>query len=320
MSEEPIPVAVIGAGNMGRNHIRVFTQVPAAELVAVVEPDPSRAADVADTYDIPVVDSVSELSGVAAASIAVPNELHQQIALECIDQGLDILVEKPLAPTVAAAEAIVAAARANDCLLQVGHIERFNPAIDVLTEVLSNQTIIALEAHRLGPFEDHLSGENVVLDLMIHDLDVVQALVDSPVDEIQAMGVKQHSSTYDYVVAIISFANGAIATLTASHITHGKIRNLSVTTADAYTTVDYQQQDVEIQQKGMSQETQEFSLGGMRKSTATVQPYVQTQEPLQLELEHFLSCVRTRDEPRVTGDDGVRAVKHTQRIIDQLER
>jgi len=174
---DAVPVAVIGAGNMGFNHIRVYDELPEAELVEVVEPDSERRAKINEKYDVKVIDSVNEINEAIAASVAVPNQLHREVAVKVIENGLDLLIEKPLAPSIEDAKAIVTTAKKHDAILQVGHIERFNPAIQKLSEIIEGEQIIALEAHRLGPFNEHLQRESVVFDLMIHDIDIINSLV-----------------------------------------------------------------------------------------------------------------------------------------------
>jgi predicted dehydrogenase len=319
MSErEPVPVAVVGAGNMGLNHVRIYDELPEANLVAVVEPDPDRAATVTDQYDVPVYDAVSDITGAQAATIAVPNAHHRAVATECLDAGIDILVEKPLAMTADDAVAITEAAEATDAVLQVGHIERFNPAVEVLHEILSNQSLVAIEAHRLGPFNEHLSNESVVFDLMIHDLEIIAALVDSEVASVSAFGADPKSATIDHAVAQVQFESGVLGTLTASHVTHDKVRTLSVVTEESYIRLDYQKQSITVRQAGQEGTTMLSNQTGYRTETVTESPYIQTREPLKNELEHFLDCVATRTSPRVDGHVGTNAVRLATSVAEQI--
>lgn len=315
---EPIPVAVVGAGNMGANHLRVYEELPEADLVEVVEPDPGRAKTVADQYDVAVCDSVSDIETAQAATVAVPNERHRTIAIECLDAGIDILVEKPLAMTVDSADSIVDTAETNGLILQVGHIERFNPAVEVLCEILNEQSLIAIEAHRLGPFNEHLSKESVVFDLMIHDLEVVAALVNSTVESVNAFGANPKSQTVDHAVAQVQFDNGVLGTLTASHVTHDKVRTLSVITEETYIKMDYQEQSITVRRVGEKGTTTLTNQTGYRTEAVTESPYIKTREPLKNELEHFLNCVETRTTPRVDGHVGVEAVRLATIVINQI--
>lgn len=319
MSErDPVPVAVVGAGNMGSNHIRVYNELPEADLVEVVEQDPKRAREVADQYNVRVVDEVAKLEVAQAATIAVPNRLHRTVAVACIEAGLDVLVEKPLAMSVTDAQAISDAAEAAGAILQVGHIERFNPAIDVLADILENKEIIALEAHRLGPFNDHLTAESVVFDLMIHDIDVIQSLVDSPVRHVDAVGTQSRSSEIDHAIAHLKFDNSVLGTATSSHVTHKKVRSLAVTTRNVYIQLDYQQQQITVSRRESEQTTMLQAAAGYRTETIEETPFIRTREPLKNELEHFLDCVRSRSRPLVDAADGIATVELATNIVDAI--
>jgi predicted dehydrogenase len=316
---DPIPVAVVGAGNMGANHVRVYDELPEANLVEVVEPDPENAATIREEYDVAVLDSVDKIQQATAASITVPNELHRSTAETLIAQGVDVLIEKPLALSVADAEAIVTTAEQHDAILQVGHIEQFNPAVKVLEDLLKQQNIIALESHRLGPFNEQLSEESVVFDLMIHDLDIVSSLIGSDLKRINAYGASPKSRTMDHAVAQMQFENGVLGTLTASHVTHGKVRTLSVVTEESYITLDYQKQDIVIQKTGVEGTTSLFDRSGYRSETITESPFIQTREPLKIELEHFLDCVETRTEPKTNGAVGLAAVELARTVAEGIK-
>jgi predicted dehydrogenase len=210
------------------------------------------------------------------------------------------------------------AATEHDVLLQVGHIERFNPAVQTLNEILETKDVYAIEAHRLGPFSDHLNDESVVFDLMIHDIDVVNSLVSGELAETNVFGASPRSKAIDHAVALLKFGNDVLVTTTASHVTHGKIRTMNVTTEDAYISLDYQQQEIIVQRRGVGQTEPLLNQSGYRTETITESPYINTREPLKMELEHFLSCCRTRSEPRVNGTDGVQAVKIATGLVSQL--
>lgn len=315
---DPVPVAVVGGGNMGANHIRVYDELPEAKLVAVVETDPDRAQEITDEYGVPVFDRVADLDRARAVTVAVPSQFHREVAEECAAMGLDLLVEKPLALSVEDAKAIVASANDHDVILQVGHIERFNPAVQTLEDILENQKVIAVEAHRLGPFNEHLSAESVVFDLMIHDIDVVTSLVSTGLSQTSALGTAPRSEEVDHAVALFKFEDGVLATTTASHVTHGKIRTMTVTTENAYISLNYQKQDVIVQRRGVEQTEPLLNQSGYRTETVTENPYIKTREPLKVELHHFLSCCRDRTEPRVDGRDGIRAVELAGRVIEHI--
>lgn len=316
---EPLPVAVIGAGNMGANHVRVYSELEQAELVEIVEPDPETAARIREEYDVEILDAVEDISRAEAATIAVPNEHHLPVARTCIaDRELDVLVEKPLATTIEEADTIVELARKHDAVLQVGHIERYNPAVQLLEDVLEDEEVFALETHRLGPFHDQLSTENVIFDLMIHDVDVITSIVDTSLSELSAFGTAPRSETCDHATAQLQFNDGTLGTSTASHVTHGKVRELTVTTADAYISLDYQNQSLVLQRRGIERTTELPTQSGYRTETVTETPYVQTREPLKVELESFIDCVRNRTTPVVDGEEGRDAVKLATKISDAV--
>lgn len=318
MAETPVPVAVIGVGNMGANHARVYDELPDAELVELVEPNATKAAELEADYDVPVHGTVDEISRAAAATVAVPNNHHREIAERCLAADLDILVEKPLATSIADAESIAETAEANDAILQVGHIERFNPVVQSLKEILADEDVIALETHRLGPFNQHLSEMSVVFDLMIHDIDVIDWLVDGDIEHLNALGTAPRSDQVDHAVLQLKYDNDVLGTVTASHVTHGKIRTLRVTTRDAYIELDYQDQSIVLQRRGVEETTTLLNQSGYRTETVTESPYIRTREPLKNELEHFLECVSSRETPRVSGADGVRAVTLTNEVAERI--
>jgi len=274
----------------------------------------------ANKYDVDIYESAEEVTRAQAATVAVPNEHHRPVAETLLEKELDLLVEKPLALSVEDAQTIVDTAEAVDAVLQVGHIERFNPAVETLRDILAKEEIIAIEAHRLGPFNEQLYEETVVFDLMIHDLDIIGSLIDSPVASINAFGADARSQTTDHAVAQMQFENGVLGTLTASHVTHGKIRTLSGITEESYITVDYQEQDITIQQAGHKGTTILLDQGGYRTETVAESPYIRTREPLKNELEHFLDSVRTRSSPRVDGKIGLDAVRIARTVIDGIRQ
>jgi predicted dehydrogenase len=318
MGESTVPIAVVGAGKMGANHIRVYDELAEAELVEVVEPNPDRARRVADSYDVEVHKSVAQIEHAKAATVAVPNRRHKEVAEECIRAGLDLLVEKPLAMTVEDANAIVELADEHGAILQVGHIERFNPAVEAVEEILQNHRIVALDAQRLGPFNEHLTKESVVFDLMIHDLDLITDLASAEVETLNAVGTNLRSENLDHAIATIRFDNGIIASGTSSHVTHGKVRTLNVTTEEAYFELGYLEQDLTIQRRGIEGTTSLENRSGYRTETITESPFIKRREPLKNEIEHFLSCVVSRSRPRVDGTVGVQAVELASSVIQSI--
>jgi predicted dehydrogenase len=274
------------------------------------------AARMAATHEVPVLDTPEEIERAHAASVAVPSALHHEVTTRCLNMELDVLIEKPLAPTIDESRALVDAARGADAVLQVGHVERFNPAIQTLADLLLKQELVAVETHRLGPFSEHLVDEDVVFDLMIHDIDIVEYLVDGALDRTTAVGSSVHSEEVDHVLAQMAFDDDVVAAMTASHVTHNKVRTLNVTTNEAYIKLDYQSQDVQIFRAWTQDVAPLLETGGYRTEVVRESPYVSTREPLKNELEHFAECVRTRETPEVSGEDGLRAVRRAREILD----
>jgi len=296
-----IKVGVAGVGSLGQHHARVYTQLPDAELVGVYDASPERAKEIADRHSVRAFASLEEMAGaVQAASIVVPTDLHHQVATTLMPRGLHLLVEKPIAATPEEAADIVRCAKAHDVTLQVGHIERFNPVITFLQQRLPQPRFI--EATRLCPYPPGRPGApprgtevSVVLDMMIHDLDVVLQLVKSPVKEVHAIGVPVLSPTEDICNARLLFANGCVANLSASRISRDRLRKIRVFEKDSYLSLDY------MNQCGMLHHKE-----GDRIVMKEVP--IEKREPLFSELESFIDSVRHRKDPVVTGDHGTEAV------------
>ena len=303
---EPIPVAVVGAGNFGQQHARVFKALPEAKLVAVVDCDVARAQRVADEYGGAAFADPSALpSGVRAASLAVPTQHHASVGLPLLGRGVDLLVEKPIAPDIESAVELVQTAREAGRVLQVGHLERFNPAVEQAAEAATLP--LFFEIHRMSPFSPRSLDIDVVLDLMIHDLDIVLKLVDSAVCEVAASGLSVISNTTDIANVRIQFENGCVANLTASRVSTEKIRKLRFFQPREYISLDYiKRQGVRIGLDGSA---------GLRMLPLAAGDG----EPLRRQLESFLHCVRHRAQPRVTGQDALEALRLALRIREAIE-
>lgn len=303
---EPIPVAVVGAGNFGRQHARVYAALPEAELIAVVDRDIARAQQVASEYGGAALSDPSALPDeVRAASLAVPTQHHASVGLSLITRGVDLLVEKPIASEIASALELVAAAQKGGRILQVGHLERFNPAVEQAADAATLP--LFFEIHRMSPFSPRSLDIDVVLDLMIHDLDIVLNLVDSAVCEVAASGLSVISDTTDIANVRIQFDNGCVANLTASRVSTERIRKLRFFQPREYISLDYiKRQGVRI---GLDSST------GLR-----ILPLAADDgEPLQRQLKSFLHCVRDRSRPRVSGEDALETLRLALRIRKAIE-
>lgn len=303
--DESIAVGVVGVGNMGRHHARVYTELPGTKLVGVSDVDSEQATAVAEQYGTAVVPLDRLLGMVDAVSIAVPDTYHYDIARKALDAGVHVLVEKPF--VVDPEEGVDLIRRADEAglVLQVGHIERFNPAVQTLADVLDDCSILAIEASRLGPPLDREGTENPVLDLMIHDLDVVCSILDSDVESVQASAAADGA----HMTALLTFESGQTATLTASRVTQRKVRTLAVTAHECRVDVDYIDQSVEIHRQSIPELVAVDGDVRYRHEGIIERPMVDRGEPLKNELQAFVDAVRQGTPPIVSGEDGLRALR-----------
>ncbi len=317
--DEPVRVAVVGVGSMGTNHARVFDTLKGAELVAVVDGDLDRARHVADVYGGIALTSIDELAGeVDAASVAVPSAAHAEVGCRLLAMGIDCLVEKPLATSVGDARRLVEAAEEHGRALLVGHIERFNPAVEQLADILRGEPpVLAVDARRMSAVSSRITDVDVISDLMVHDLDVVLGLIDEEVVEVTARGAAVDGAVgEDYVTALLTFANGSLASLTASRITQNQVRSLEVTTADRLYVVDYSSQELEIFRQGRlgGIADEQVEPGRYLLDVGTERVFVRRTEPLAVELAHFVDVVRRRERPRVDGPAALRVLEVAEHI------
>lgn len=313
MNAKKIRTAVVGVGSLGQHHARVYADLPNTELVGVYDADGPRAREIADRHGARVLTSLDAVAENAeAASIAVPTDLHREVAGALIERGLHLLVEKPIAASTREAEELVSLATEKNVILQVGHIERFNPVLGFLEDARHAPRFI--EAHRLAPYpkaegrgRPRGTEVSVILDLMIHDLEIIGHLVQSPVRQINAVGVPVLSPSEDIANVRLSFENGCVANVTASRISPEKMRKIRVFRDDAYISLDYMNQAGEIYRKGF--------MGIKRKEIP-----VEKEEPLVLELSSFADCVARRGTPVVSGEQAAEALKLAVEIIRRLQQ
>jgi len=305
-------LAIVGAGAMGTNHARVASALPDVEIAAVVDPDRDRGQELAARAGARYLPEVSLLDDrLDAAVVAAPSAAHAEIGVWLLDRGVDVLVEKPLAETVEAGRSLVAAAARNNGILMVGHIERFNPAILVLDEVLTE--VLAVDLARVGPFSPRIA-DDVILDLMIHDLDLALAFARSPVSDVYSVSRSVHSAAEDIANALLRFENGVTANLTAHRAGQSKIRRINITQADSFVRVDLIRQEVLIERRYQGEFTSRTGRV-YRQTGVTEVPFLDKRgEPLALEVAHFLDCVRTRSTPTVSGVQGLAALDLALRV------
>lgn len=301
----PIRVGVVGVGHIGRNHARIYGELENAEFVAVLESDRRTAEEVARKFRVRACDSLDEFATlVDAASVATPTPAHFPIASELLARGKHLLVEKPIAENTAEARRLIELAAEHRCVLQVGHVERFNPVLEALEARLTRPRFI--EAHRLSPYPGRSTEIGVVLDLMIHDLEVILHLVRSPVAHIDAVGIPVLSKGEDIANARIRFADGCVANITVSRISPERMRKIRVFQEDAYLSLDYGDQSGEIYRKGP-------------KGIARDKVPIEKGEPLKRELQSFVECAATGRRPAVSGQEATDALELALRITALIE-
>jgi len=301
-----IRVAVVGAGVFGRHHVRVLSQSLNATLVGVVDADPERAAVAAAEHNCLTFATLGELKGnVDAAVVATPTSLHAEVGCELLSSGIDVLVEKPIAADLASARHLVDTAAEHQRILQIGHLERFNPAVTALKRI--TRVPLFFEIHRLSLFSPRSLDVDVVLDLMIHDLDIVLDLAGGLPEEIRAAGISILSDKVDIANVRLSFPGGCIANLTASRVSTERVRKLRLFQPHQYISLDYQKQEAAAFTVGANQQIGFQPLAVIKE------------EPLRLEVESFLEAVANRTRPLVAGEDGLRALEVARAILDKIE-
>jgi predicted dehydrogenase len=311
MSTKRLRVGVVGVGSLGQHHARIYSEMDNAELTGVYDSDSERAAEIAARHDVQAYSSLDALAGsVDAASVVVPTDLHREVAGRLIEQGVHLLIEKPIASSTLEAEELVALAEAGGRILQVGHIERFNPVMAYLEKAAHNPRFI--ESHRLAPYPPPRGDlpprgteVGVVLDLMIHDIEIVLHLVRSPVKEFHAVGVSVLSPSEDIANVRLIFENQCVANLTASRISPERMRKIRIFLTDAYVSLDYQEQAGKVHRRvGNAIEVESVP--------------VEKGEPLARELSSFVSCVASRNQPVVSGRHASEALRLAMAITQWI--
>ena len=316
----PVKVGVIGIGNMGWHHARVLSLLRDAQLVGVADPDPDRGQLAKDQFGCQWFPDYQTLLGeVEAVCIAVPTLLHHSVGLACLEAGVHVLIEKPIAASQDEATALIQASRNAGRLLQVGHIERFNPAFRELTKVVANEEVVVLEGRRHSPHSDRANDVSVVLDLMIHDIDLVLELAQASVVRLAAAGGRSAEGPIDYVNATLGFDNGVVASLTASKMSHRKIRSLSAHCRSSLVETDFLNHTLHIHRRAHEWYSADHGELLYRNDGFIEEVSTTSIEPLYAELEHFLQCVRGRETPAVDGLQASRALLLADLIEQAVE-
>lgn len=320
-----IKVAVIGAGMMGKNHMKTYKSLNGVELVGVYDIFPEAAKAAAETFGIRAFSSMEEVAeNVEAVSVVTTSVTHADVGEFFFNKGIHCMMEKPLACTEEECQRLISAAAKNNVVLLVGHIERFNPAVEQMGKLLSDTSKIrSLTAQRMSAASGRITDVDVSMDLMIHDVEVIQSLVKSPVVNIQAASVKTKESPMgkDYITALLEFENGATANITASRITQARVRTLTVTTDTNYIDMDFINQSINVHSQGRMpyvnpENIPEWMNYGLKGSVE--QLFIPTNQPLSAELNHFLSCVRGEATPRISGQNALDALRVIWKIQEKL--
>ncbi|PYQ09078.1 MAG: oxidoreductase [Acidobacteria bacterium] len=303
-----VRVGVVGVGALGQHHARVYADLPGATLAGIYDADPSRAAEVAARHGVPAFRQLRELTDAAdAISVAVPTVEHHRVARTLLEAGKDVLVEKPMTAGLAEAEDLIGLASEKGAVLQVGHIERFNPAVDALRKAALQPRFI--EVHRLSPFSPRSLDVDVVLDLMIHDLDIVLCLDGSGAVQVDAVGIPVLTSKVDIANVRLRFASGLIANLTASRVSAEKVRKFRVFSPKTYISVDFAARSAQVYRLVQGE-------GGPEITTERTS--APDEEPLRRQLAAFVAAVRDRAAPMVTGADGLRALTLAHTVLARM--
>lgn len=330
-TDKKTKVGVVGVGHLGKHHMRLLKGLD-CELVGVADPSEEARAFAEDTHGLKTFADYREMKGlVDAVSVVVPTKLHREVGCFFLDNGVDVLVEKPIAPSAADGQAIVDAARRNDRILAVGHVERFNPALRGVSELGKSARYI--ESHRLAPFSFRSTDIGVVLDLMIHDLDLVLAFVQSPIKSVEAFGGAVFTPAEDMASAIIKFENGAVAHLTANRVALKPMRKMRVFSKVGYVSLDFQNAQGMVVKKAPGWDFEKLDMESLdRAQMGDLWKFVfdgllqvenlqlDSGNPLLDELAEFVQCVKDRSAPTVPGEEGVAAVAAAERVLSVIDQ
>lgn len=314
---QKLRVGVIGVGKMGRLHARAYDHFNhLCNFIGVYDPDPKAAGAVARQYEVTAFSSVSDLlANVDAVTVAAPTDFHFELTRQALERGVHVLVEKPVCRTVEEAQQLAALAEGTDCTVQVGHIERFNPAVQELAKLLKDQKVIAIEVRRTAPYDPRVQDLDVIQDMMVHDIDIVRYLTGADVQEVQACGRRVKSEVFvDHAVAIATLSNGVIVTFTASRVTEQKSRTMNVTCEEAFIEMDYIERRLLLTRDTRMHYENNGQGAAPKMENVGERIFVPDQEPLLAQTKHFLDCVRTGCRPLIGVSDGMAALEVVERI------
>jgi len=309
----PLRVGVVGVGHLGQHHARIYAEMQGVELAWIVDVNAENAQKLARKYECGFHVDYRAVDGLDAVSIAVPTSLHYEVASHFLERGIHTMVEKPICSKLSDAEALARLSEARNLILQVGHIERFNPAVKALRSRANNPQYI--ESHRLGPINSRCMDVDVIRDLMIHDLDIVLSLVDSPLEDVQATGVATISPHVDLANVRLTFANGCVANMNASRISLSPMRKLRIFQPSGYLSLDFAKQELNFVQLVPDKKS---LIPGIPFKLSREKVRIKKQEPLKAELEAFVRSVRRQSPPLVSARDAIQALQVTETILQRI--
>lgn len=312
-------VGVIGTGHMGQYHVNVYSEIPNAKLAGIADVSEERVEAVAKRFSTKGYTDYKKLIGqVDAVTVAVPTARHYEVAKEFLSAGIHVLLEKPITPTLKEAKELYSIAKKKKVILQVGHVERFNGAVQEVKKIIKNPLLV--ETRRIGPFVQRVQDDGVVLDLMIHDIDIVLNLVNSEIVKVNAVGGSVYTKNGDYANVQISFKNGCVASLIASRVSQEKVRTLAVSQKDAYISLDYGAQELNVHRQASSQYFLSKEELKYRQESMIERVFVHKDNPLKLEVKHFLDCVTKRAERALSPESDLRSLEVALKVQDILKK
>jgi len=312
-------VGVVGTGHMGQYHVNVYSELPNVKLAGIADVSKERVAAVAKKFKTKGYTDYRKLIGqVDAVTVAVPTGKHYEVAKEFLSAGVHVLLEKPITPTLKEAKELYSIAKKKKVILQVGHVERFNGAVQEVKKIIKNPLLV--ETRRIGPFVQRVQDDGVVLDLMIHDIDIVLNLVDSEIVTVNAVGGSVFTKTGDYANVQIQFKNGCVASLIASRVSQEKVRTLAVSQKDAYISLDYGAQELHVHRQASSQYFLSKEELKYKQESMIERVFVHKDNPLKLEVKHFLDCAMKRAERSVSPESDLRSLEVALKVQEILKK
>lgn len=312
-----VRLGVIGTGHMGQYHVNVAKQLAYANLVGIYDADPQRAKAIGEKHFTKVFSSLDELlEDTDAVVIAAPTYLHYELSKKALLNGKHVLVEKPISETVPQAKELVELSKQKNLVFQVGHVERFNGAVLELGKIVTHPLLI--ESRRLSPYNPRIKDVGVVLDMMIHDIDIILNIVKSPVESVHARGAKVISEHEDIASVVISFKNGCIANMNASRCTQAKIRTLNISEKDAYVFLDFTDQEIELHRQASSNTMLGQGEIKYRQESIVEKIFVHKDNPLKQEHEHFIECILDPKKEYIGGDSDIKTLELAHKILEEI--